>query len=384
MPSVQRITSIVCLAFALALTGCSGKSSKKELSPLPLEKITQEVALHKEWSTSVGVGQGKLWNMLTPVVDGGQLFAADAKGLVVALDRITGKANWQRKLKTDISGAVGAGSGLVLLGTLSGEVIALDATTGADVWRAQISSEVLAPPATNGQMVIVQTQDDRVIALDAYTGVQRWVHESTPALLTLRGSSTPLVTEYVVYVGLSTGKVLALELEQGLPVWEQRIAMPSGRTELERMVDIGGGFLRKEGVLYVSAYQGQVAGLDEQTGRILWQREASSYAGVTQGYGNAYVSLSSGGVESIDERSSTVLWSNEQLLRRQLTGPAVMSSYVAVGDIEGYLHLLSQVDGRFVARTRIDSKGVRVQPIVEGGWLYVYGNSGKLVALTIQ
>ncbi len=58
----------------------------------------------------------------------------------------------------------------------------------------------------------------------------------------------------------------------------------------------------------------------------------------------------------------------------------MFSSYVAVGDFEGYLHLLSQVDGRFVGRVRIDSDGLRARPLVVGDWLYVYGNSGKLVA----
>ncbi len=103
-----------------------------------------------------------------------------------------------------------------------------------------------------------------------------------------------------------------------------------------------------------------------------------------QGFGNAYTSLEVGAVESIDERSGTAMWSNENLLRRKLSGPAVFSSYIAVGDVEGYLHLLSQVDGRFVSRIRIDKKGLRVQPLVVGGWLYVYGNGGKLVALTIK
>ena len=87
---------------------------------------------------------------------------------------------------------------------------------------------------------------------------------------------------------------------------------------------------------------------------------------------------------AIDERSTTVLWSNDSLARRELSAPSVFSSYVAVGDKEGYLHLLSQVDGRFVARTRIDSAGLRTRPVVEGDWLYAYGNDGKLVALTIR
>lgn len=376
---------LVLLLATLLVAGCSSKGDKKAQQPLALEKLTAEVKLQREWSTSVGVGQGKLWNRLTPAIDGGQLFAADAGGLVVALDRYTGKKNWQRKLKKiEVSGAVGAGGGQVVLGTLAGEVIALDATTGNDLWRTNIGSEVLAAPAVNDRVVVIQTQDDRLIALDAFTGAQRWIYESTPALLTLRGTSTPVLTDYVVYAGLSTGKIIAVELEHGLPVWEQRIAIPSGRTELERMVDVDGSLVLKDGVLYVSAFNGNAAGLDEQTGRILWQRESSSTGAVAQGYGNAYVSLDSGEIQAVDERSSTVLWRNDNLLRRQPTGLGVLSSYVAAGDIEGYVHLLSQVDGRFVARTRVDSKGIRVRPLVEGGWMYVYGNSGKLVALTIQ
>ena len=98
----------------------------------------------------------------------------------------------------------------------------------------------------------------------------------------------------------------------------------------------------------------------------------------------AVATLASGTVESIDERSASALWTNDALARRQLSSPAVFSSYVAFGDLEGYLHLVSQVDGRFVGRTRIDSDGLRARPLVVGDWLYAFGNGGKLVALTIK
>ena len=380
---MKRYKYMAVLALALIVVGCSS-ASKKELKPQALEKINAEVQLKKEWSTSIGKGQGKLWNTLTPAVDGDRLFVSDINGRVSALDRFTGKTLWTRKLKLDVSGGVGVGSGAVLLGTLSGDVIALDAETGADLWRSTVNSEVLAAPGTNGDVVVVQTQDDRLIALEASSGAQRWSYENTPAVLTLRGTSAPLVTEYVVYAGLSTGKVIAVDTQRGLPIWEQRVAVASGRTELERMVDIDGGLLLSGNTLYVTSYQGRVAGLDAQSGQVFWQRDASSYVGAVEGFGNAYVSLADGVIESIDERSSTAMWSNKSLLRRQLSAPAVFSSYIAVGDLEGYLHVLSQVDGRFVARTRLDSKGLRVQPLVVGGWMYVYGNGGKLSALTIK
>ncbi|KQQ66405.1 outer membrane protein assembly factor BamB [Pseudomonas sp. Leaf127] len=383
MRDVIRWKHAALLALAVMAVGCSS-NSKKELPPAELTDFKEEVTLQKVWSHSVGDGQGETWNMLVPAIDGDRIYAADVTGEVVALDRLTGDKLWEKDLDLPVSGAVGVGYGVLTIGTVRGDVVALDSSTGEEKWRAKVTSEVLAPPATNGDVVVVQTQDDRVIGLDAYTGAQRWIYESTPAVLTLRGTGAPIVTSRLAIAGLSTGKVVALDISNGVPVWEQRIAIPQGRSELERVVDIDGGLLLSGNTLYVASYQGRVAGLDLDSGRVLWQRDASSYAGVAQGFGSAYVSLASGTVEGIDERSSSALWSNDSLARRQLSAPEVFSSYVAVGDLEGYLHLLSQVDGRFVARERIDSDGLRARPLVVGDMIYVYGNSGKLEALTIK
>ncbi|MDD2048966.1 outer membrane protein assembly factor BamB [Pseudomonas putida] len=371
------------LTLAILAAGCSS-NSKKELPPAELTKFTEEVVLKKQWSRSIGDGQGESFNMLVPAIENDRIYAADVTGVVMAMDRNTGDVAWKKDLELPVSGAVGVGYGMVMLGTLRGEVIALDASTGEQRWRSRVTSEVLAPPATNGDVVVVQTQDDRVIGLDASTGDRRWIYESTPAVLTLRGTGAPIVTNHLAVAGLSTGKVIALDTRNGVPVWEQRVAIPQGRSELDRVVDIDGGLLLSGGTLYVTSYQGRVAGLDLESGRVLWQRDASSYTGVAQGFGNVYVSLASGTVEGIDERSSSALWSNDSLARRQLSAPEVFSSYVAVGDLEGYLHLLSQVDGRFVGRERIDSDGLRARPLVVGDTIYVYGNSGKLEALTIR
>lgn len=379
----MRWKNAALLALAVLAVGCSS-NSKKELPPAELTKFDEEVELRTEWSRSIGDGQGETFNMLVPAIDGDVIYAADVEGLVVAMDRTSGDVIWRKKLDIPVSGAVGAAYGQVLLGTLKGEVVALDSSSGEEQWRARVTSEVLAAPASNGDVVVVQTQDDRLIAFDADTGNQRWISENTPAVLTLRGTGSPLVTNRLVVAGLSSGKVVAVDAQRGLPVWEQRIAIPQGRSELERVVDIDGGLLLSGGTVYAVSYQGRVAALDLESGRVLWQREASSSVGVAQGFGNVYVSLASGTVEGIDERSSSALWSNDSLARRQLSAPETFSSYIAVGDLEGYLHLLSQVDGRFVGRERIDSSGLRARPLVVGDWLYAFGNGGKLVALTIK
>lgn len=379
----MRWKNAAVLALAILAVGCSS-NSKKELPPAELPDITEEVTLQKNWSRSVGDGQGETYNLLVPAVDGDVIYAGDVNGRVMAIDRFSGDVKWKQDLELPVSGAVGVGYGLVMVGTLKGEVVALDTSSGEERWRARVNGEVLAPPANNGDVVVVQTQNDTLFGFDAATGSQRWIYENTPAVLTLRGTGSPVVTNNLVVAGLSTGKVLALDIQRGIPVWEQRVAVPQGRSELDRVVDIDGGLLLSGGNLYVVTYQGRVAALDLESGRVLWQREASSYAGVAQGFGNVYVSLANGTVEGVDERSASALWSNDALARRQLSAPEVFSSYVAVGDFEGYLHLLSQVDGHFVGRVKIDGDGLRARPLVIGDWLYAFGNGGELVGLTIR
>jgi outer membrane protein assembly factor BamB len=383
MHNLTRWKNAALLALAVMVVGCSSNSSK-ELPPAELPDFTAEVKLQSEWDRSVGNGQGESYNLLTPAVDGDHIYAADAEGIVMAMDRFTGDVLWKQDLERPVSGAIGVGAGLVVLGTLKGEVIALDQSTGEQKWLSLVSSEVLSAPAVNSDVVVVQTQDDRLIAFEASSGNQRWNYQNPPAVLTLRGTSAPVLSSRLAIAGFSTGKVVAVDLSNGVPVWEQRVAVPQGRSELDRVVDIDGNLLLVDDTLYVVSYQGRVAGLDANSGQMLWQRDASSYVGLAQGLGSVYVSLANGSVEGVDERSASALWSNDALARRQLSAPAVFSSYVAVGDFEGYLHLVSQVDGHFVAREHIDSDGLRVRPLVVGDWMYVFGNSGELVALTIH
>ena len=143
---------------------------------------------------------------------------------------------------------------------------------------------MLSAPATNGDVVVVQTQDDKLIGLDAASGDQRWIYESTVPVLTLRGTGAPLIAGNMALAGLASGKVVAVDVQRGLPIGE-RVAIPQGRSELDRVVDIDGGLLLSGDTLYVVSYRGRAARWTN-SGRLLWQREASSYVGVAEGFGN--------------------------------------------------------------------------------------------------
>ena len=379
----MRWKILAVLTLASVVMGCSS-NKEQELEPAPLPDFTEKASLQKEWSRSVGDGQGEFYNKLVPAIEGNTIYACDLNGEVMAIDRLSGDKLWEKDLHHQVSGAISVSGSMLFIGTLKGKVVALDANTGKLIWSAKVPSEVLAPPISNGNVVVVQTQDDRVIGLDADTGKRLWISDNTPAVLTLRGTSAPLVTSDLAIAALSTGKVIALNVQNGTPVWQQKVTLPKGRSELERIVDIDGGMLLDGSTIYVVTYQGRLAALDVQSGEIIWQRDSSSYVGLGEGSGNVYVSMDSGVVEGVDTNSSSALWSNDQLLRRQLTAPAVISNYVAVGDFEGYVHLLSETDGQYVGRQKVDSDGLRVRSLVVDNWIYVFANGGDLVAYTIK
>jgi outer membrane protein assembly factor BamB len=371
------------LAAILLLAACS--STPVELEPKELQDIDTQARLERLWSTKVGAGQGVRYTLLVPAVAGEVIYASDVEGNVVALDRLSGKRIWRTELDEPVSGGVGYGGGLVLVGTYDAEVIALDAETGAERWRSKVASEILSPPVTNGNVVIAQAFNGRLTALDHETGQQRWIYESPMPLLTLRGNATPLIVGSTVYAGFANGKIVALEADDGLLIWEQRIAIPQGRSELERMVDVDASPLLVGNILFVVSYQGELVALSRATGRPLWTQPASSFNDLGAGQGKVYMTAADGAVKAYDTTNGQLVWENDQLLRRKVTAPTAVTDYVAVGDeIGGFLHLLNQTDGEIVARRRIDRGGLRSPMVVVDDIVYVYNNDGSLVALQVR
>ena len=372
-------------AIGLLLLGLAGCSSDGEevIEPKPLPKITEEVKLKKVWSRGVGDGQGENWLHLMPAAVGDAIYTVDINGLVTATNNETGKAIWKTDLDRKITGGVGAGEGLVLVASRDGHVIALDAETGEKTWEVPVSSEVLSAPQIGYGVVVVQTIDAKLTGLSAINGERLWLQEAMLPVLTLRGTATPLVVDGAVFAGFSNGEAKAFRVDNGSQIWNSRIAIPRGTSELERMVDIEAAPLLASGILYMVSYQGNIVALDPASGRIQWQREASSYENLSEGFGHLYLVDSESTVIGIDERTGSAVWSQQDLQNRRLSATATIDSQVLTGDFEGYLHVLSQIDGRIIGRTKVDSSGIRVKPLVFEDMIYVYSNDGDLVALKL-
>lgn len=372
-----------CATVSSWMSGFTGGEDNAE-PPTPLTDISDPVPLNRLWSTDVGVGFDEQFVDLVPAAYGEDLYVADRRGRVAAVNAGTGKRDWEVRTKAAVSAGPGAGEGLVLLGTSDAEVLALDSADGSLLWKTRVGSEVLSVPQIDLGKVIVQTADGDIVALDAKDGRQLWVYDRSVPVLTLRGTSTPAVEHGAVIAGFANGKLVALSADNGFVAWEASVAIPKGRSELERMVDIDADPVIAGGAVYVVTFQGRVAVLDIQNGNMGWKRDMSSHTGLGVDFSQVYVTDELGHVWALSRSTGATEWKQDQLAYRGVTGPEPFDEYVAVGDAEGYLHLLSRYDGHIAARVRVDSAGIKARPLAWHDVLYVYGNSGVLAAYSLS
>lgn len=376
--------SIVLSLISLIIVACSSIDSEDETGPAPLLDFEQERTFNKVWSTSVGDGQGGIFNRLNPTVDGDLIYVASAEGTIEAITLEKGKSVWDADLEQLLVGGVGVGDNAIFVGTATGEVVALNKQNGEVLWSIELGGEVLAAPQAKDGIVYVQTFDGQMLALKVEDGERLWSFRNNLPVLTLRGTSTPMIFRDSIIAGFANGRVISFELDTGAVRWNTRVTVAKGDSEIQRIIDIDAPILENNGLIYAVSYQGKIAAIDPSSGRRLWANDTSSYAGMSVGFGNIYVVAEDGSVTAFEKNGQGARWAQTVLERRKLTGSAILSSYVIVGDVEGYIHALSQVDGHIAARTKVHSDGIQVDLQTVDDMLLVYSNSGKLVTYKLE
>jgi len=389
MRSLPRTVAGLLLLGALSLaSGCTALGNlfdnpDNTAPPAELVDFEPTVNVRTVWQRRVGSGAGKLFLKLRPAIGDDRVYAATRDGRVQAFDARTGETVWDTDTDSPLSGGPGIGDGLVLLGTSEGEVLALGEKDGEIKWRARVSSEVLSSPEARGGVAVTRTIDGKLFGLNTDDGTRLWVYDRTTPVLTLRGTSSPALAEGAAIAGFDNGQVVAIALGNGQPLWETRVAVPRGRTELERMVDIDADPIILDNTVYAVTYQGQIAALELFSGEVIWRRDMSSHAGLGVGPKNVYVTDDASHVWALDRSNSASMWRQSKLEARRVSPPAVFNEFVVVGDLEGYVHWLRKEDGQFVARVRVDSDGIVAAPVATPFAVYVYGSGGELAALQV-
>lgn len=409
-----RLGSVIVfyLSNSLVLSGCSLFQGDTSLEPMELQDFDRKVKVERLWSIDTGSGTAKRQvadlsaELFFKTVDGVEstyLAAADKKGQISVWSF---KENKESNDDTNSIGEVDltrspkrvASKGLASRLTSGPEadsdrlyVVDEDATLYAFdtislkvLWTKELSSEATAKPASNGRKVAVRTIDGALSVFDAVSGELQWDYRHELPALSLRSQAQPLVTDSEVIVGFETGHLRAMNLSDGSLVWQVRVAQPTGRTDLERVVDVDTKAIIDGGSVYTASYQGNIVSIDRSQGRAEWRQPFSTAQNLSYQDGSIAGVSSESEVILIDAYSGTAEWRNDLLLRRGLGAPLLTQDYVLVCDNKGWLHVLDRSDGQMIGRRQLGntSNHIALLALDANNYLLDTGR-GKLRAFTI-
>jgi outer membrane protein assembly factor BamB len=354
----MNFRSVLIVLASLFMLACSSQEIKEDngeledAGPAPLLDFNESVELDVVWRRTLGLGVGELNIRLKPAVSDNVVFMADYNGELSALELATGDEVWSLTFDYKISGGVVVSEGDVYIATQDGVLHSIAKDTGKITWSQQLSSESIAPAVADREQVYIRTIDGHLTAFDRKNGKQNWTYEAALPVLTVHGTAAPVLMHNLVISGFANGKLIALDRELGIPRWNKRLAIPEGRSELERLVDLDGTPVVEDGLVYATAYHGKLAAVGFD-GKTRWETELSSYFGPTLGLGNLYITRDDDHVQAYDQLNGASVWSQNSLQGRFLTQPVKHGRYIIVADFEGYVHVLSQVDGEILGRLSV-------------------------------
>ena len=364
-----------------SLSACSDDDNAEP--PAELHEFKQTLNVSKLWSVNTGTGVDQLFIKLFPLILDDRIVVADREGNVSAFNLETGEKIWEISLNITVSGGVGGDEKHLVITGRNGHIVLLDAK-GQLIWKVDASSEVLMPAQIAANLIIIRSVDGRISALNIEDGSEKWTYRRDVPALTLRGNSAPIIKQGYIFNGLDNGRLATLDLLDGHKVFDIAVASPTGRSELERLVDIDGQAQIINDTLYMGSYQGRVVSMDVRRGSLNWSRKLSTYSGVSYSNSGLFISDDKDSIWALDSTNGATLWKQEKLKARTITRPVNINQSIVVADFEGYLHFISPFDGHFQARVETDGSGVIVPPIEHNGRLYVITRDGELSTFSLQ
>ena len=372
----MKSKKIYSLFLVLMLTSCSTMDSLRfwqndEIDtdePRDLISFSNQKFIEIEWKKSFE-GENILGNFV-PGFSSQKLFFSDSQGTVSSMNAIDGNILWTKELDFLASGT-SAGFGIVVVSDTKGNVIALTQDQGTILWKSNVKGEVLSKAAVDAKLVIVKTNSGELIALDKDTGSIEWSYRSKLPLLTVRGSSSPVIIDDKIYTSFDNGRLGVFDLNSGFPLWDGAISYVRGVSELENLIDADSPPVVEGGLIYSTNYQGNLNIFDIAQQRSVWSYETSSFYSPVIIKGMLIIIEANSAIRSFAVQTMEESWLSEDYLNRDLSNAVSFKGDLAFGDFEGFVHIVDPLNGKTVAREKISRKPIKT----------VFSRSNKLYAI---
>ena len=352
--------------------------------------------LGQAWNVSVGAGSAKGARLAaSPVVAGGKLYTIDTQSTVRAFDASTGATLWATQFGTEkrggsslFGGGVAVDGGRVFATNGLGFVAALDAGNGGKIWQKRLGGPLRGAPSVFSGSLYAMSQDNQVYSLKQEDGSTNWSNAAALEIAGIFGASSPAIGQGTVVAGFSSGELNAYRYENGRMVWQDTLSRTSIRTSVSSLADIDASPVIDNGQVFALGQGGRMVALDLNSGQRLWELNMAGISTPWVAGDWLFAVNDHAQLIAVQRSSGKIRWINQ--LRRwtkakaktgpiYYVGPVLAGGRLIVAGSNGALINVEPATGSF--QSQVDLKdGVRFQPVVAGGTLYLLTDSGRLVA----
>jgi outer membrane protein assembly factor BamB len=203
----------------------------------------------------IGLGAPRIFNDI--------VYMGSLDGVMSAYDIETGRVLWSENEKTPLNGPVEYFKDHVAYGGLNGRLFVRHYLTGKLKYAIDLAAPVESAPVFFKDHLFIYLRGHQLVHMDAETGKILWVYKrAVPVNTTLQRTSKPLLLGNKVIVGFADGFLGALSMDEGLLLWETKLA------ENSKFVDIDLNPILAGGLIISGSPSGELKAINPENGAI--------------------------------------------------------------------------------------------------------------------
>ncbi|MDU9003604.1 PQQ-like beta-propeller repeat protein [Sedimentitalea todarodis] len=398
--AVATASTVVNASRAIRLPSQSANTTWAQSFGTPAYRTANaalRAAPQRIWSTSIGSGNSRKQRITaSPVVAGGLIYTLDSGARVSAVSP-SGGLVWSTDLipSSDEEGqATGGGmaydNGTLYVSSGFGRLAALDARSGATRWIQKLESTGSGTPLVRDGLVYLVAGDNIAWAINTSDGRVAWQIEASPSITNVLGAPSPVLAGDFVVFGFGSGDIVAAFRRGGLRRWNATVAGQRTGRAIAKIGDVTGGPVVVGNRIYAGNHSGRIVALDVEDGERIWTAREGALGPVWPAGDSIFSVTDQNKLVRINAADGGVIWAvdlpnfvKDKPRRRGRSyanyGPILAGSRIVVASSDGQLRFFSPDNGVMTAAVPVPG-GASSAPVVANQTLYVMGGDGELHA----
>lgn len=378
----ERIKNLFVGSIVFGLTACAGKNLYPD-ARMDTKVLTRGFVLPSHLDERNAGDRGFEYSSIA-TFENALIFGSTGNGLVSIYPELN-RAKWKFFPKGGIQSEILVEKKTIFTQASDGFFYAIEAETGNVKWKTDLKVSFASKPSFYNGRIFVTTPHDTVFSLDAGTGKLIWTYKRRSNESTsIRLCSSPLAKGNDVFVGLSDGFLVNLNLEDGTIKWEKKLNFA------KKFPDVDASPLFIENQIIVPSYDGELFALNPKDGTILWKNESlgGSRKSLFSSNGILYVPSTNRSVSAVQPSNGKVLWKFE-LDHGTPTEIIDTGEYIVFGSSYQFIYALHKSSGKLAYRFNLgDGAGVASNPFlheVKGNKaIYFLSHAGNLYQFIVR